>query len=50
MKSKGELIIIPRDSFVNIFNDAIAEAKNDEERNVIKNILSELANLSKNTQ
>ena len=50
MKSGGELIMLPRQSFVDIFNRALTEAKNDEERELIQKILRELGNLSSKTQ
>jgi hypothetical protein len=50
MKNNGELIIIPRQSFVNIFNTAIAESKNNEERELIKRLLMNLADQNKKTQ
>ena len=50
MKSNGELIIIPRQSFINLFNEALAGAASDKEKDVIKDILSKLADLSKVTQ
>ena len=50
MKNNGELIIIPRQIFVNVFNEAIARSSNDEEKNTIQKILSNLATVSKNIQ
>jgi len=50
MKSNGELIIIPRQSFINLFNEALTDASTDKEKEVIKGILSKLADLSKVTQ
>jgi len=50
MKSNGELIIIPRQSFINLFNEALTDASTDKEKQVIKGILSKLADLSKITQ
>lgn len=50
MKSAGELIIIPRQSFVEVFNKAIVNSKNNEERETIKSLLMSLSELSKKTQ
>ena len=50
MKNNGELIIIPRQSFVSIFNTAIAQAQNNEERELIKRLLMNLADQNKKTQ
>jgi len=50
MKSSGDLVTIPRSSFVDIFNQALVDAKTNGEKQVVKKILSELASLSKNTQ
>ena len=50
MKNSGELITLPRQAFVDLFNKAITEARNDGEKEMINRILSELANLSSKTQ
>ena len=50
MKSSGEIITVPRSAFIQIFTDAIAEAKNDAEKGVINNLLDKLVELSKNLQ
>ena len=50
MKNNGELIIIPRDAFVNLFNEALTDASTDKEKDIVKGILSKLADLSKVTQ
>jgi len=50
MKNNGELIILPRQEFIDIFNKSIVNAKNDAERNIIKNILSDLSDLGRKTQ
>lgn len=47
MKSSGELVNIPTEAFVNIFNEAIVAAKTDGERNVILGILDKLKNVNK---
>lgn len=47
MKSSGELITIPTDAFVSIFNEAIISAKNDGERNIILGILDKLKHVNK---
>lgn len=50
MKNSGELIIIPKRPFIDTFNAAIIESKNEEEKEVIKKLLSKLADLNKKTQ
>lgn len=50
MKDNGEVISIPTKSFIDVFNQAIAEANNDKERSIIKTILSKLSNISKSIQ
>jgi len=45
MKDQGELISIPKDKFVNVFHTAIANANNDRERQLIKDILDGLKNM-----
>lgn len=50
MKSSGQLIILPRESFVKIFDETITEAKSTEEKNVIKKILQKLLTLSTSVQ
>ena len=50
MKDNGELIIIPSAMFIDVFNRAIIEAKTDAEKEAIKKILNNLANLNKKTQ
>ena len=50
MKSNGELIMIPRQIFVDTFNKAITESKSNEERETIKKLLTSLAEISKKTQ
>lgn len=47
MKSTGELITIPTDAFVSIFNEAIVNAKNDGERKAIMGILDRLKHVNK---
>jgi hypothetical protein len=42
MKDSGEVITISQDKFVTVFNDALADAKNDREREIITRILSGL--------
>jgi methyl-accepting chemotaxis protein len=46
MKDNGELLTIPKQAFVNFFNAAITNANDEKEREVIKDILSQLASLS----
>jgi hypothetical protein len=50
MKTSGELITIPRKDFVTIFNEAIATSKTDGERDVIRQILNKLADISRSMQ
>ena len=46
MKDSGELITIPKQAFVQFFNDAITSAKSEVERTVINNLLASLGELS----
>ena len=50
MKDSGELIVIPMNLFVDVFNKAILECKTDIEKEAIKKVLNALANLNKKTQ
>jgi len=50
MKNNGELISIPRQPFVDIFNNAILNAPSDELRNILKDILDQLTTLAKFSQ
>ena len=50
LHNNGQLITIPRDAFVKIFNDAIVEASTDKEKETIINILNRLGDLSKSAQ
>ena len=50
MKNSGEVIVIPRVAFISMFNESIANATTDKEKEVIQTILSKLADLSKTTQ
>jgi len=50
MKSSGELISIPRQPFVEIFNKAIKNAPTDEQRQALHGILDELTTLAKFSQ
>jgi hypothetical protein len=50
MKNSGELISLPRQAFVEVFNKALSEAEKDSEKELLKKILSELASLSTKTQ
>lgn len=47
MKNSGELITIPVDEFVSVFNESLTSAKNDGERNIVKSILDKLSNINK---
>jgi hypothetical protein len=42
MKDNGEIISIPRDKFIRVFNEAVAEAQNDRETQIIMGILNGL--------
>jgi len=50
MKDSGEVISIPRQAFVNIFNQALIEARTDDQKQVIRNILDKLSNINKTMQ
>ena len=50
MRKTGELVTVPRQSFIDIFNTAIAEANTPSEKATINNILIKLTNLSSATQ
>jgi hypothetical protein len=45
MRNAGEMINIPKDKFINFFNEAILNAENDEEKSIIQKLLSDLAKL-----
>jgi len=47
MKNSGELITIPKREFINVFNEAIISAKNDSQRDAIKDILSKLGSINR---
>jgi hypothetical protein len=46
MKDTGELISIPKQEFVQFFNKALTEAKNDNDKEIVNHILTQLASLS----
>ena len=50
MKTDGEIISIPSQRFVDAFNETILNAKTDGERNLIKDLLVKLTDLSKFAQ
>lgn len=50
MVNQGDLIIIPKQYFVEAFNKAISESKNEEEKNSIMRLLINLKDLNKKTQ
>ena len=50
MKSNGELITIPRERFVEVFNEVLFNSENDDQRKIVKTILSRLTDLSKIAQ
>lgn len=47
MKTSGELITIPVDEFVRVFNDALTSSRTDSEREMVKNILDKLSKVNK---
>lgn len=47
MKSSGELITIPTNDFINIINEALAQARTESERQLVKDILGKLDALSR---
>lgn len=47
MKTSGELITIPVDEFVRVFNDAITSSRTDAERTMVKSILDKLSKVNK---
>lgn len=50
MVNQGDLIIIPKKSFVQVFNQAITESKSEEEKSSIMQLLTNLSELNKKTQ
>lgn len=50
MKSNGELIMIPRQLFIDTFNEAISESKTVEERETIKKLLKIFSEINRKTQ
>tara|TARA_R110000824_G_scaffold12226_7_gene53578 strand:- start:11416 stop:12129 length:714 start_codon:yes stop_codon:yes gene_type:complete len=50
MKNSGELITIPKSDFINLFNDAFINAKNDGEKALIGKILGKMEELSRSSQ
>lgn len=46
MKNSGELVSIPRDYFVTVFNEAKAEANTDAEKDLIDGILTKLSTIA----
>jgi hypothetical protein len=50
MKKEGEVITLPSDQFIKVFNNALLAAKTDREKQIVKNILDELAGISKKSQ
>lgn len=47
MRLKGDVLSIAKQPFIDIFNQAILNAKNDGERNLIGDILNKIENLSR---
>lgn len=50
MAKNGELIIIPKQSFIDVFNLAIVEAQTAEAKSVLKKVLTSLFDINKKTQ
>lgn len=50
MVNQGDLIIIPKKSFVEVFNRAITESKSEDEKNSIMKLLTNLSELNRKTQ
>jgi hypothetical protein len=50
MKNSGQLIVLPREAFINIFNEIIIESKSSEQKEIVKKILDRLLTLSKSVQ
>jgi len=50
MKASGDMLSIPRESFINLFNNAILNANNNEERKLVSDLLTKIGNLSKIAQ
>ena len=47
MRNNGELLTIPVNDFAKIFNDALTMARNDGERQLVKNIIDQLSRINK---
>jgi len=43
MKNNGDLIVLPRQNFIKVFNEAFIEAKTETEKNIINKILVKLS-------
>jgi len=50
MKDDDKLTVVPKQEFATIFNDALVEAKNDTERDVIKKLLDRITELATKMQ
>lgn len=50
MKNNGEVITIPTDDFISIINEALANAKTEGERDLVKEILNKLDAISQKAQ
>ena len=50
LKNTGELIMLPRDPFINIFNQTIALANTQEEKRLIGKLMNDLISLGKIAQ
>jgi len=50
MKSNGEIVNIPTNDFINVFNEAFKETKTDKEREILKNVMYRLEALAIKSQ
>lgn len=50
MKETGELVTVPKKVFIEIFNEALAKAQNDGEKQALHNLVKRLENWSSATQ
>lgn len=46
MRAKGDVLTVPRESFIRIFNEALMDANNDREKDLINNMLDKISNLT----
>jgi len=50
MKESGELVTVPKKVFIEIFNEALAHARNDGEKQALQNLVKKLEGWSSATQ